>query len=244
MDEGCDACGRLDPRVVGTGLLKLLRDPSAVNAVTRMYVKGLSPVNQIASGDLAPQNSTSRRSLLSAGFGASILATAFSALTGRSASALQPSSGIEQDRELLTLVMGIELAARDLYDLAGAAGADPVVTLVMREQHESYAQALAGSSGSSANARNEAVFNQFRSGFSSAVTAAVAAVAYDLESAAVATHTNLLGLLSESSSASLIASIISVEARHCAVLADLAGLGNDLDALLLNSADPISFEDQ
>jgi hypothetical protein len=209
-----------------------------------MYVKGPSPVTQIAPGDLAPQILTSRRSLLTAGFGASILATAFSALTGRSASALQPSSGIEEDRELMKLAMGLELTARDLYDLAGAAGADPVVTLAMREQHESYAQALAGISGGSASTRNEAVFSQFRSGFSSADTSAVARVAYDLESAAVATHTELLGLLSEASSARLIASIISVEARHCAVLADLAGLGNDLDALLVNTADPISFEDQ
>jgi hypothetical protein len=114
----------------------------------------------------------------------------------------------------------------------------------MREQHESYAQAMAGVSGASANRRYEPVFVQFRSGFSSANTAAVARVAYDLESAAVATHTELLGLLSEASSARLVASIISVEARHCAVLADLAGLGDNLDALLVNSADPITFEDQ
>jgi hypothetical protein len=208
-----------------------------------MYSKGPSPVTQIAPGDLAPQIHTSRRSLLSAGFGASILATAFSALTGRSVSALEPSSGIEEDRKLLKLAMSLELSARDLYDLAGTSGADPVVARAMREQHESYAQAIAGVAGASANTRYEAVFTQFRSGFSSSNTAAVARVAYDLESAAVATHTELLGLLAEASSARLIASIISVEARHCAVLADLAGLGNNLDALLVNTADPITFED-
>jgi len=201
-------------------------------------------VTQIAPGDLAPQIHTSRRSMLSAGFGAGILAAAFSSLTGQTASALEASTSIEEDRELMKLAMAMELSIRDLYDLAGESGADPAVTFAMREQHESYAQALSGSSGGSANTRNEAVFNQFRSRFATSATASMARAAYDLESTAVATHTELLGVLSEASSARLIASIISMEARHCAVLANLAGLGNDLDALLVNSADPISFEDQ
>lgn len=200
-------------------------------------------MTQTAPGDHAPQIHTSRRSLLSAGFGAGILATALSTLTGRSASALEASSGIEDDRELMKLAMALELTARDLYDVAAAAGADATVARAMREQHESYAQALAGVSGASANTHIEAVFAQFQRRFASSDTAAVARVAYELESAAVATHTELLGLLSEASSARLIASIISVEARHCAVLANLSGQGDDLDALIVNSADPISFED-
>jgi rubrerythrin len=209
-----------------------------------MYSKGPSPVTHSAPGDHAPQIHTSRRSLLGVGVGASILATALASLNGTNVGALQSSSGIEEDRELMKLAMSLELTARDLYDQAATAGADATVTKAMREQHESYAQSLAGASGGSANGRNEAVFNQFRRGFASSDTAALARVAYVLESAAVATHTELLGLLSEASSARLIASIISVEARHCAVLADLAGLGNNLDALLVNSADPISFEEQ
>jgi hypothetical protein len=209
-----------------------------------MYSKGPSPVTHFAPGDHAPQIHTSRRSLLGVGLGASILATALSSLTGTNVSALQSSSSIEEDRELMKLAMALELTARDLYDVAAAAGADSTVTSAMREQHESYAQALAGASGGSASRRNETVFNQFRRGFSTSDTASMARVAYDLESAAVATHTELLGLVSEASSARLIASIISVEARHCAVLAHLAGLGGDLDALLVNSADPISFEEQ
>jgi hypothetical protein len=208
-----------------------------------MYSKGPSPVTHSAPGDHAPQIHSSRRSLLGAGLGASILATALSSLSSGTAGALQPSTSVDEDRELLKLAMGLELAARDLYDLAATAGADPAVTRAMREQHESYAQAIAGTTGGSARQRNDTVYNQFRSGFASASTTAVAKVAYDLESAAVATHTELLGLLSEASSARLVASIISVEARHCAVLADLAGLGGNLDALLVNSAAPISLED-
>jgi hypothetical protein len=201
-------------------------------------------VTQIAPGDLTPQIPTSRRSMLSAGFGAGILAAALSSLTGQPTSALEASTSIEEDRELMKLAMALELSARDLYDLARDSGADPAVTLAMREQHESYAQALSGSSGGSANTRYQPVFDQFRNRFSTSDTASMARAAYDLESAAVATHTELLAVLSEASSARLIASIISMEARHCAVLANLAGLGNNLDALLVNSADPISFEDQ
>jgi hypothetical protein len=83
-----------------------------------------------------------------------------------------------------------------------------------------------------------------RRGFSTSDTAAMARVAYDLESVPSPRTRSCSACLSEASSARLIASIISVEARHCAVLADLAGLGNNLDALLVNSADPISFEEQ
>lgn len=208
-----------------------------------MYPKGLSPVTHSAPGDAAPQTPTTRRALVGAGVGTGLLASALTALTGRPVSALEPSTSAAEDREIMKAAMALELAVRDLYDLAAAAGADPTVTGAMREQHEAYAQALAGASGGSASVRNDTVFARFRSGFNSASTASMARAALGLENAAVATHTELLGVLSEAASARLIASIISVEARHCAVLADLAGLGSDLDALLTNTAEPIAFED-
>ena len=60
--------------------------------------------------------------------------------------------------------------------------------------------------------------------------------AYDLESTLVATHTELLGELEGVDGAKTIASILMMEARHCTVLADLAGRGDDLDALFENTA--------
>ena len=38
----------------------------------------------------------------------------------------------------------------------------------------------------------------------------------------------------------MIASILIVEARHCAVLADLAGGGDDVDLLFENEGEPIA----
>jgi hypothetical protein len=72
----------------------------------------------------------------------------------------------------------------------------------------------------------------------------VATAGYDLESAAVATHTELLGRLTNADAAKLIASVLAMEARHCAVLADLSGRGDDLDVLLVNTAEPIQPEEQ
>ena len=70
--------------------------------------------------------------------------------------------------------------------------------------------------------------------------AAVAAAGYDLESTLVATHTELLRALEGTDGAEMLASILIVEARNCAVLADLAGNGDDLDALFVNDAEPLA----
>jgi hypothetical protein len=58
--------------------------------------------------------------------------------------------------------------------------------------------------------------------------------AYAFESTAVATHTDVLGKLQGTDGASLIASIIIVEARHGTVLAYLNG-STDLDQLLVDT---------
>ena len=63
--------------------------------------------------------------------------------------------------------------------------------------------------------------------------------AYDLESTAVATHTELLGQLEGIDGAETVASILIVEARMRTVLADLAGHGDDLDALFVDDAEPL-----
>ena len=106
----------------------------------------------------------------------------------------------------------------------------------MSDSHESFAQAIAGLSGLSANERNEPVFAEYRDAMRGADRAKTA---YDLESAAAATHIDLIGKLSDSGAAEVIASIASSESRHCVVLADVLGSGNDLGMTLVNSAQPI-----
>ena len=117
-----------------------------------------------------------------------------------------------------------------------AAGATGAVWEAMSEQHEAYAQSIAGLTGMSADSRNDEVYDALAPAFGSS---AAAEAAYDLESAAAATHIEVLGLLSHRPAAELIASIISAESRHCVVLADLTGRGTDLTALLVNNAQPI-----
>jgi rubrerythrin len=201
-----------------------------------MISKGLSPVTNSDVGDHVPATVSSRRALLGAG----VAGVALAAFTARAASAGSPTPA---DTELLDFAMQLELTARDLYRAAVDAGADPGIASVMAEQHESYAQSLAGFGGLSAGTRNDEVFDEYESAFATSDDQAVLEAAYELESIAVATHTELLGLLEGARAARLVASILVVEARHCAVLADATGRGDDLDALLANTADPILPED-
>lgn len=176
----------------------------------------------------------SRRALLGAG----VLGAA-AALTGsRIASAATPTGVPEADRELLRFAIGVELAARDLYDAAGEAGATGSVWHAMREQHESYAQLMAGIAGTSSDERNDAVYDEFVGAFTSTTSEA----AYTLENVAAATHIELLAAFEDPDAAAASASIAAIESRHAAVLAGVAGLDDDLDAVFFNTADPLAPE--
>ena len=52
----------------------------------------------------------------------------------------------------------------------------------------------------------------------------------------------LLGVVTDQNAAKAMAAIIAIESRHATVLAGLAGLGDDLDALFLNAATALSLE--
>lgn len=138
--------------------------------------------------------------------------------------------------DLLKFAQGLELALRDLYDEALDIDKGSAAWTAMSDSHESFAQAIAGLSGLSANQRNDGLFDEYRDAMRGADRAKTA---YDLESAAAATHIDLIGRLSDSGAAEVIASIASAESRHCVVLADVLGNGNDLGMTLVNSAQPI-----
>ena len=195
------------------------------------------PVNDAPGGtehidESAPRpDASGRRALLTAGLSGAVLALA---PAGRANAAENEFTGAELD--ILRFAQQLEMSARDLYDAAIAAGATGAVWEAMSEQHEAYAQSIAGLTGMSADSRNDEVYDALAPTFGSS---AAAEAAYDLESAAAATHIEVLGLLSHRPAAELIASIISAESRHCVVLADLTGRGTDLTALLVNNAQPI-----
>ena len=195
------------------------------------------PVNDAPGGtehidESAPRpDASGRRALLTAGLSGAVLALASA---GRANAAENEFTGAELD--ILRFAQQLEMSARDLYDAAIAAGATGAVWEAMSEQHEAYAQSIAGLTGMSADSRSDEVYDALAPAFGSS---AAAEAAYDLESAAAATHIEVLGLLSHRPAAELIASIISAESRHCVVLADLTGRGTDLTALLVNNAQPI-----
>jgi Ferritin-like domain len=191
-------------------------------------------VTDSAPADHASDGRATRRALLGAGVvGAAI------ALTGaRPASAA--SSGLsDEDLALSGFAIALELTARDLYDAAIEAGADDDVWMVMREQHEAYAQRLAGITGIPAAGRNDVAYDQL---IDAMATRDPAATALQLENIAAATHTELLGSVDDVDLATAMASFASMENRHATVLALLSGQSDDLDVLLSNSATALSPE--
>jgi len=195
--------------------------------------KGHAPVNDTPGDANTPHSEAvaDRRRLLAGGLAAAALA-----VVGSRSAAAAPNEFTADELALLRYAQQLEMSASALYDVATASGPDSALWEPMSEQHEAYAHAIASLTGLSADSRDEGVFAALRDGFAGADAVQAA---YDLESAAVATHTELLDLVGQVNAAELIASIISAEARHCVVLADALGRGNDLTALLDNSAEPI-----
>lgn len=185
-----------------------------------------------APADHAATERTTRRALLGAGAIGAALALAGS----RPASA---TSGLsDDDLALAGFAIALELTARDLYDVAVAAGAGGDVWPAMREQHEAAATRLSGITGLSANARDDATFDALESAFDASDPSASA---FELENTAAATHTSLLGQVADAGIAAAMASIAAIESRHATVLASLSGQ-DDLDSLFLNTATALSPE--
>lgn len=185
-----------------------------------------------ALADTTATERQSRRALLGAG----ALGVALALAGARPAAAATGLS--DDDLALGGFAIRLELAVRDLYDAAIAAGADDDVWVVMREQHEAYAQLLAGITGLSADERDDTTFDALVAEFA---TSDPSAAALNVENTAAATHTDLLGRVDDVGIASAMASFVSMESRHATILAGLSGQ-DDLDTLFLNGATPLSPE--
>ncbi len=154
-----------------------------------------------------------------------------------------PKQPTDDDVSLLGFSQSVELAARNLYDVAlGTDDFDDnmrAVLATIRESHDAYAASLSAILGRQAPQTVNPVFDTLQSSFSGDKQSVLDA-AYALESTAVATHTDVLGKLQATDGASLIASILIVEARHGTVLAYMNG-STDLDELLVdNEADALT----
>jgi len=138
-----------------------------------------------------------------------------------------PRRPTDDDIGLLGSAQQVELTARALYDVAIATGdwtdTETTVITTIREAHEAAAQALAGMLGGDAPGEmSQSLHDSLVSGFKGSAASRLEA-AYEFESAAVATHHELLSALVGIDGATLIAAIQSAEARHGTVLADLNG---------------------
>lgn len=155
----------------------------------------------------------------------------------------RPNVPTDADKATLDLVIGFELAVSELYriKLAAGTGSDELATAVgvMAENHQAYAQAVAGATGLSAGTANASTVAALRSGFEGSDTEFFAA-AHEIEQAAVATHTDAIAAYQSVDAIVLTASILIAEARHATVLADLLGV-DDLDVLFGNDQDPLTL---
>ena len=147
-----------------------------------------------------------------------------------------PKQPTDDDVSVLGFSQSVELAARNLYDVAlGTDDFDDntrAVLATIRESHDAYAASLSAILGRHAPQTVNPVFDTLQSDFGGDKKSVLDA-AYALESTAVATHTDVLGKLQATDGASLIASILIVEARHGTVLAYMNG-STDLDELLVD----------
>jgi superoxide dismutase len=128
------------------------------------------------------------------------------------------------DKQLLDFALSAELSVHDLYVTAinsGMLSADERSMMEMfSEHHKSYAQSLNGLLGKAAtNTRNEALYSTYAGQLTSAQ--AMNRVLQSIENTMVATHTDILSSLQGMDGATLVASIITVEARHAAVFGTL-----------------------
>ena len=199
----------------------------------------------------APDDKASlRRRLLGIGLGgaavsllpfltgrASATTTTTSTSTPATTTTAPPKRPTDDDVALLGFAQSVELAARQLYDVAlGVSGlfdeVQRAVIATIRESHDAYAAALSGFLGRQAPQTVNPVFDSLQSSFGGKL-ADVLGAAYALESTAVATHTEILGKLRGIDGAALIGSILIVEARHGTVLAHLNG-STGFDELLVD----------
>lgn len=163
---------------------------------------------------------TTRRALLGLG----VVGAALAASRPASASPFPDQSGLAE------FVIGAELAARDLYRAAPADMGAEGLPEVLADHHEAYAERISGITGIPA----DTPYDQLLTGGMDAFSSGDLTAALDLENSLAATHAALLGETDDPTLLSALASIVSAESRHAAVLA--AESGADLDAVFINTA--------
>jgi hypothetical protein len=142
----------------------------------------------------------------------------------------------EDDLANAQFAIGVELAARDLYQAAIDAGASGTAWTILADQHSQYAQRVAGLTGIPANTHDATVYDSRVANFQGDRPANAA---YELENTLIATNATLLGQIVDANVADALASVVSMESHHAAYLAERSGRGGNLDALFTCTGTPL-----
>lgn len=137
------------------------------------------------------------------------------------------------------------MAAAALYDMTlGITSFDETehtILTVLAQSHRSYGQSLAGLLGRNApNEVDQSVVTSFAKAFGSGNIVQILEAAATLESTMVATNIAVIGELSGTEAANLLASIVTIEGRHGTVIADMLGATKLPDLLVDNEADALT----
>lgn len=166
-------------------------------------------------------SATSRRRMIAgllAGGAAVVAAPVFS---GRASAASDAPTRDEADNDALNAgyVRETRMVATCLAAVNSVSNADDKAALTLiHDHHLAYAQALKGALGTAATAPSSSPLAAMNGGIAS-----IASTLARLEEETVDAHLAILAGLRGTSAAALVASIITVEARHVAALSLVAG---------------------
>ena len=193
----------------------------------------MDPDTAELAADPQPPTRLRRRSVLGAA-GLAGIAGLTAAIASPSPAAATPNRPTDADLAGLQAALRLELTASDLFAAAAGqlSGSEADFANVVSENHEAYAQAIAGAIGASAQGRDDDLYDSLADQFTTSDAQSFAAVARGLENTAVDTHTALLGGYESADAIELTASILVVEARQAAVLTSMAGFASNLDDML------------
>ena len=204
-----------------------------------MTPKGHSPVD-LQSAEPA----SSRRSLIGT-LGVAGLASALAVAVARPAQAAPPYTPTDSDKEILNQLLQLELAVNRLYRDALDAGLDGDAALVAQtfgKNHEYYAEQFAAITGISANTYNEAAYEANKDAFATSDVGEFAVAAWTVENNAAVTYTELINGFEAIEAQQSVAAIAVMNGRMATVLADLAGVSDDIDILFTPPGTAITLD--
>ena len=178
--------------------------------------------------DLPEKSATSRRQLLSSLIAGGAFAAAAPLFASRASAAEEgptttvPPNRDAKDNDTLNAALNREAQMVATYAAAVAAVTDKndIAGLThIHDHHVAYVQAIKGYLGTDAVDPTGSALASFAGGSFASIANQLAS----LENATAAVHTNSLNSISGLNAVKLVASIITVEARHAAALAVVAG---------------------